>query len=252
MKEARYFYVPDAENQTELPQDEAVHALRVLRLKEGDEIFLQDGEGMFFRAVVSMTSSKHCFYEIVDAMPQEKTWRGRIHLASAPTKNIDRMEWLAEKATEVGIDELSFLDCQFSERRQLRDDRIEKIVVAAMKQSRKAWLPKVNAMVPFRKFIEQPRSGRKFIAHCYEEIERKNFFDRLMEIRHAPEADPTEEITILVGPEGDFSIDEVRLAQENGYESVSLGESRLRTETAGLIAVVIANLGMMETFDHIK
>ena len=233
MKEARYFYVPNAENQTELPQDEAVHALRVLRLKEGDEIFLQDGEGMFFRAVVSMTSSKHCFYEIVDAMPQPKLWRGRIHLAIAPTKNIDRMEWLAEKATEVGF-----------ERRQLRDDRIGKIVVAAMKQSRKAWLPKVNAMVPFRKFIEQPRAGRKFIAHCYEEIERKDFFNRLMEIRHAPEADPTEEITILVGPEGDFSIDEVRLAQENGYESVSLGESRLRTETAGLIAVVMANLGV--------
>ena len=253
MKEARYFYVPDAENQTELPQDEAVHALRVLRLKEGDEIFLQDGEGMFFRAVVSMTSSKHCFYEIVDAMPQPKLWGRRVHLAIAPTKNIDRMEWLAEKATEVGIDELSFLDCQFSERRQIRKDRVEKIVVAAMKQSRKAWLPKVNAMVPFRKFIEQPHSGRKFIAHCYEEIERKDFFDRLMEFRHAPASDSSADVTILVGPEGDFSIDEVRLAQENGYESVSLGESRLRTETAGLVAVVIAKLGvMMGTFDHIK
>ena len=253
MKEARYFYVPDAENQTELPQDEAVHALRVLRLKEGDEIFLQDGEGMFFRAVVSMTNSKHCFYEIVDAMPQPKLWGRRVHLAIAPTKNIDRMEWLAEKATEVGIDELSFLDCQFSERRQLRDDRIGKIVVAAMKQSRNAWLPRVNAMVPFRKFIEQPRSDRKFIAHCYEEIERKDFFDRLMEIRHAPASDFSADVTILVGPEGDFSMDEVRLALENGYESVSLGESRLRTETAGLVAVVIANLGVMkETFDHIN
>ena len=242
MKEARYFYVPDAANQTELPQDEAVHALRVLRLKEGDEIFLMDGEGAFFRAVVAMTNSKHCFYKILETLPQEKTWRGRIHLAIAPTKNIDRIEWLAEKATEVGIDELSFLDCQFSERRQLRDDRIGKIVVAAMKQSRKAWLPKVNAMVPFRKFIEQPRSGRKFIAHCYEEIERKDFFDRLMEIRHAPASDFSADVTILVGPEGDFSMDEVRLALENGYESVSLGESRLRTETAGLVAVMMANL----------
>ena len=124
------------------------------------------------------------------------------------------------------------------------DMQLQEWIMAAMKQSRKAWLPKVNAMVPFRKFIEQPRAGRKFIAHCYEEIERKDFFNRLMEIRHAPEADPTEEITILVGPEGDFSIDEVRLAQENGYESVSLGESRLRTETAGLVAVVMANLGV--------
>ena len=238
MKEARYFYVPDAANQTELPQDEAVHALRVLRLKEGDEIFLMDGEGAFFRAVVAMTNSKHCFYKILETQPQEKTWRGRIHLAIAPTKNIDRIEWLAEKATEVGFDEISFLDCQFSERRQLRDDRIEKIVVAAMKQSRKAWLPKVNALVPFRKFIEMPRSGRRFIAHCYEEIDRSDLFQLLSDGCHATAAD----ITVLVGPEGDFSMDEVRMALENGYESVSLGAGRLRTETAGLVAVMMANL----------
>lgn len=238
MKEARYFYVPDAANQTELPQDEAVHALRVLRLKEGDEIFLMDGEGVFFRAVVAMTNSKHCFYKILETLPQEKTWRGRIHLAIAPTKNIDRIEWLAEKATEVGFDEISFLDCQFSERRQLRDDRIEKIVVAAMKQSRKAWLPRVNALVSFRKFIEMPRSGRRFIAHCYEEIERSDLFQLLSDSCHATASD----ITVLVGPEGDFSMDEVRMALENGYESVSLGASRLRTETAGLVAVMMANL----------
>ena len=240
MKEARYFYVPDAANQTELPQDEAVHALRVLRLKEGDEIFLMDGEGAFFRAVVAMTNSKHCFYKILETLPQEKTWRGRIHLAIAPTKNIDRIEWLAEKATEVGFDEISFLDCQFSERRQLREDRIEKIVVAAMKQSRKAWLPRVNALVPFRKFIEMPRSGRCFIAHCYEEIERSDLFQLLSDSCRA--TDSADEITVLVGPEGDFSMDEVRMALENGYESVSLGASRLRTETAGLVAVMMANL----------
>ena len=240
MKEARYFYVPDAANQTELPQDEAVHALRVLRLKEGDEIFLMDGEGAFFRAVVAMTNSKHCFYKILETQPQEKTWRGRIHLAIAPTKNIDRIEWLAEKATEVGFDEISFLDSHFSERRQLREDRIEKIVVAAMKQSRKAWLPKVNAMVPFRKFIEMPRSGRRFIAHCYEEIDRNDLFQLLSDSCRA--TDSADEITILVGPEGDFSMDEVRMALENGYESVSLGASRLRTETAGLVAVMMANL----------
>ena len=240
MKEARYFYVPDAANQTELPQDEAFHALRVLRLKEGDEIFLMDGEGAFFRAVVAMTNSKHCFYKILETLPQEKTWRGRIHLAIAPTKNIDRIEWLAEKATEVGFDEISFFDCQFSERRQLREDRIEKIVVAAMKQSRKAWLPRVNALVPFRKFIEMPRSGRRFIAHCYEEIERSDLFQLLSDRCRA--TDSADEITILVGPEGDFSMDEVRMALENGYESVSLGASRLRTETAGLVAVMMANL----------
>ncbi|MBR1469357.1 MAG: 16S rRNA (uracil(1498)-N(3))-methyltransferase [Prevotella sp.] len=236
MKEARYFYVPDAASQSELSPDEAVHAIRVLRLKTSDELFLMDGEGSFFRAEVSEVNSKHCFYAIQEPLPQEKTWRGRIHLAIAPTKNIDRMEWLAEKATEVGFDEISFLDCQFSERRQLRADRIGKIVVAAMKQSRKAWLPKVNEMVSFRKFIQQPRDGRRFIAHCYEEVERRDMFTLLSAESAA------EDVTVLVGPEGDFSIDEVREAVKSGYESVTLGTSRLRTETAGLAAVMMAHL----------
>ena len=235
MKEARYFYVPDAASQKELPQEEAVHALRVLRLREDDEIFLMDGCGTFYEAVVSMANSKHCFYEVVKAEPQETTWQGHIHLAIAPTKNIDRMEWLAEKATEVGFDELSFLDCQFSERRQLREDRIEKIVVSAMKQSRKPWLPVVNAMMPFEKFIQTPRQGRQFIAHCYDEIERKDFFTELS-------ASPADDVTILVGPEGDFSINEVQMAMDRGFVPVTLGKSRLRTETAGLSAVMMAQL----------
>jgi len=235
MKEARFFYVPKASEQLELPQEEAVHALRVLRLKEGDEIFLQDGEGVFHRAQVTTTNNKHCFYEILESQPQERPWEGRIQLAIAPTKNIDRIEWMAEKATEVGFDELTFLDCQFSERRQLRVDRIEKIVIAAMKQSRKAWLPKVNELVSFRQFVTQPREGRKFIAHCYEEISRKDLFMELQK-------DPTGDILVLVGPEGDFSVDEVRLAMENGFEPVSLGSSRLRTETAGLMAVTMGRL----------
>ena len=235
MKEARFFYVPDASVQQELPQEEAVHALRVLRLKEGDEIFLQDGEGAFYQAEVTTANAKHCFYRILQTLPQKPAWQGRIHLAIAPTKNIDRMEWLVEKATEVGFDELTFLDCQFSERRQLREDRIEKIVVAAMKQSRKAWKPQVNAMMRFKKFIETSREGRKFIAHCYDEVERIELFSELM---GSPEGD----VTILIGPEGDFSIDEVRLALEHGYESVTLGQSRFRTETAGLVSVVMAHL----------
>lgn len=235
MKEVRFFYVPQAADQTELPQDEAVHALRVLRLKEGDEIFLQDGCGMFHRALVTTASAKHCCYEIVDSMPQERMWKGRVHLAIAPTKNIDRMEWMAEKATEVGFDELSFVECQFSERRQLREDRIEKIVVSAMKQSRKAWLPKVNGLMPFRDFVRKPFQGRKFIAHCYEEIPRKDLLAEL-------EASQDAEAVVMVGPEGDFSIDEVRLAMEHGFEPVSLGSSRLRTETAGLMAVTMAHL----------
>lgn len=255
MKEERYFYVPDAESNTQLPQDEAVHATRVLRLQEGDNIFLMDGNGCFYKAEVTLASNKRCSYNIVETLPQERPWKGRLHLAMAPTKMMDRVEWMAEKTTEVGIDELSFLECQFSERRQLRADRVEKIVVSATKQSRKAWKPIVNELESFRSFIEKPRNGIKLICHCYDEVERKDLFDLLIEAqKQATEdgkvadssrnADGNDDITILIGPEGDFSIDEVRMALENGYQSVSLGKSRLRTETACVSAVVTAQLAI--------
>lgn len=240
MKEVRYFYVPDAANQVELPAEEATHALRVLRLKGGDEIFLMDGEGSFFRAEVTAASSKRCLYEIKEEMPQQRAWKGHIHLAIAPTKMMERIEWMAEKATEIGFDELSFLNCQFSERKVVKTPRIDKIVISAVKQSHKAWKPVVNELVSFKEFIQTPRPGRKFICHCYEEVEKKDFFTEISGILNADA--PDADITVLVGPEGDFSIDEVRLALENGYESVSLGTSRLRTETAGLVAVHMAHI----------
>ena len=243
MKEVRYFYVPDAANQVELPAEEATHALRVLRLKGGDEIFLMDGEGSFFRAEVTAASSKRCLYEIKEEMPQQRAWKGHIHLAIAPTKMMERIEWMAEKATEIGFDELSFLNCQFSERKVVKTPRIDKIVISAVKQSHKAWKPVVNELVSFKEFIQTPRPGRKFICHCYEEVEKKDFFTEISGILNADAPDaPDADITVLVGPEGDFSIDEVRLALENGYESVSLGTSRLRTETAGLVAVHMAHI----------
>lgn len=238
MKEARYFYVPEAETLGELPAEEAAHAVRVLRLQVGDELFLIDGRGAFLRAEVTLASGKHCGYRIVEKLPQEKTWNGHLHLAMAPTKMMDRVEWMAEKATEIGFDELSFLDCQFSERRQLRVDRVEKIVVSAMKQSRKAWKPAVNGMVSFKSFVETPRPGLKFIAHCYDEIPKTDLFADLQLL------DNPQAITVMIGPEGDFSIDEVRLALANGYQSISLGQSRLRTETAALAAVMMMQLRM--------
>lgn len=238
MKEERYFYVPDAASTNELPAEEATHALRVLRLQNGDDMYLMDGRGNFYHAEVSLATHKKCLYTIKENLPQQKTWRGHIHLAIAPTKNIDRMEWLAEKATEIGFDELSFLHCSFSERKVLRADRIEKIVVSAAKQSRKPWMPQVNALESFKDFITRPREERKFIAHCYEEIEKKDFFNEIMGDKK------NEKITVLVGPEGDFSIDEVQLAMAQGYESISLGESRLRTETAGLMAVTMAQISL--------
>ncbi len=236
MKEIRFFYVPEAKQSQELPAEEATHALRVLRMKTGDEMFLTDGLGTFYHAEVGMTTNKKCFYNIQKVLPQEKTWRGHIHLAIAPTKMMERMEWMVEKATEIGFDEITFLDCKFSERQQIRTDRIEKIVVSAMKQSRKAWKPMVNDIKNFKDFVKEPRPGTKFIAHCYGEIERNDLFEELRLMA------PEEDITILIGPEGDFSLDEVQLAMKQGYMCISLGNSRLRTETAGLMAVTMGQI----------
>ena len=150
MKESRYFYVPDAAQQNELPSDEATHATRVLRLKEGDELFLMDGEGSYFKARITVAASHHCYYEILEQLPQQPQWEGHLHLAIAPTKMIERMEWLIEKATEVGVDELSFLNCAFSERKIVKLPRLDKIAVSAVKQSHKAWKPVLNEMETFK------------------------------------------------------------------------------------------------------
>ena len=236
MKEVRFFYVPDALNCNELPNDEAMHALRVLRLKIGDEMMLMDGQGNFYRAEVSLAHTKYCLYDIKETIPQERQWQGHVHLAIAPTKLMDRMEWMVEKVVEIGVDEISFLNCQFSERRLVKIPRIEKIAVSAVKQSRKAWMTKLNEVVSFKSFIDQPRMDHRFIAHCYDEIPRTYLYDELRKLS------ATDDVTVLVGPEGDFSVDEVRKAIDNGYVSVHLGKSRLRTETAGLSAVMMAQL----------
>lgn len=235
MKEARYFYVPDAATAGVLPADEAQHAARVLRMSEGDELFLIDGAGTFFRATLTMVSSHRCAYRIEEALPQRREWPRHIHLAIAPTKMLERMEWLVEKATEIGFDEFTPLECRWSERRVLKTERMERIVVAAMKQSRKAWKPAVQEMTALTEFLTAPREGLKFIAHCHQTPRQ----DLVATLR---EAAPDAPITVLVGPEGDFSEEEVALAEANGYQSVSLGTSRLRTETAGLYAVMAARM----------
>ena len=243
MKEERYFYVPDAAAASELPQEEAMHALRVLRLTEGDEISLVDGEGTLYRAVITSATGKHCHYDIAESLPQQRPWRGRLHIAMAPTKMMERTEWMAEKVTEIGVDELSFPECRFSERRKMRKERVEKVVVAAMKQSHKAWMPQVNDMCAFKQFIDNERGGRKYICHCYNEIERRELTSLLRESAESNAATgdtSDEDVTILIGPEGDFSIDEVKYAISKGYKSTSLGPSRLRTETAAIVAATVA------------
>ena len=236
MKEVRYFYTPDFAVSNELPEEEAAHAVRVLRLQAGDEMMLMDGVGNFYHAEVTLATQKHCQFRVLNTLPQEPQWKGHLHLAIAPTKMMERMEWMTEKAVEIGIDELSFLNCQFSERKVVKLPRIEKIAVSAMKQSRKAWKPQLNGMDSFRSFVTREYKGRKYIAHCYEEVARAYLYSELQKPADSDDA------LVLIGPEGDFSIEEVRLAIDHGFVSVHLGESRLRTETAGLSAVMMMQL----------
>lgn len=226
------FYTPDIQSLHELPEEEAAHAIRVLRLQAGDEIMLTDGRGTFYHARISLVAHKRCLIDILETHAQPPLWNGHIHIAMAPTKNMDRNEWFAEKATEIGIDELTFLNCRYSERKVLKTERITKIVVSAVKQSIKARVPQLNEMIDFKTFINQPFNGQKFIAHCHE--------DKKVPLKDA--ICKGKDAVVLIGPEGDFSEEEVRWAQEAGFLSVSLGPSRLRTETAALVACHILNL----------
>ena len=226
------FYTPDIKTSCEMPEEEAGHCLRVLRLGVGDEVMLTDGKGSFYKAVISAATNKRCQLKVVEELPQEKGWNGWLHIAMAPTKNMDRIEWFAEKATEIGFDELTFLNCRYSERKVVKEERIEKILVSAVKQSLKAVKPVLHEMTDFNKFITQDFKGQKFICHCYEG-EKKLLKDVIV---------PRENALILIGPEGDFSEDEVAKALSLGFQPVSLGKSRLRTETAALVATHTLNL----------
>ncbi len=226
------FYVPDIAERWELSEEEAAHALRVLRLSVGDELDITDGKGNLYKSVISSVAGKHCYVEAKETLPMPKGWNGNIHIAVAPTKNMDRIEWFAEKATEIGLDELTFLNCRFSERKVIKTERVERIVVSAMKQSLKYSKPIVEEMADFKKFVSQERAGEKYIAHCYDG--EKNLLKDL----HVAGCDAT----VLIGPEGDFSPEEVKMAMEAGYKPVSLGNSRLRTETAALAACHILML----------
>lgn len=226
------FYTPDIQTRAELPEEEAQHCVRVLRLSAGDPVILTDGKGNFYRAEISAATNKRCMLNILETIPQEPLWSGHLHIAMAPTKNMDRTEWFTEKATEIGFDELTFLNCRYSERKVIKTERISKILVSAIKQSLKARLPILNEMTDFNKFISQPFKGQKFIAHCYEGEK-----PLLKEVVRTG-----EDALVLIGPEGDFSEEEVRKAMENGFRPISLGRSRLRTETAALVACHILNL----------
>ncbi len=221
------FYAPDITSSQELPEGEAKHATQVLRLKEGDSITITNGLGFFYEATIITATKKKCRVRIDKTTEVQKPFSCSLHLAMAPTKLMERTEWLAEKATEIGIDEISFLNTQFSERRTIKLERIEKKVISAAKQSLKAYLPQINELISFTDFIKQEFNGQKFIAHCYP-TEKKLLKSVLL---------PNIDTLILIGPEGDFSESEVEMAVEKGFIPITLGEARLRTETAALVAV---------------
>lgn len=212
-----------------MPEVESGHCVRVLRHEVGDTFEVVDGKGSVFTVRLVEAHPKRAMVEIVDKKTIEPYWPGRFILAVAPTKNIDRMEWLVEKTTEVGFNEFVPLLCRFSERRELKRERLEKTAVSAMKQSLKAALPEVREMTPFRKFVEQYSSvAQKFVAYCTDDGER-----RLLSRSFRPGADAV----VLIGPEGDFSPEEIQAAVDAGFQPISLGDARLRTETAALTAL---------------
>ncbi len=220
------FYCPDIRTNPEMPETESQHCARVLRMKEGATLFITDGKGYFYRAQLLQANPKSCIVAIEEELPQPKEWNFDLHIAFAPTKKLDRIEWFVEKSTEIGIDRFSPLNCRFSERRNIKTTRIEKIMVSAMKQSQKCRLPQFDEMVKFDEFIKQPFDGQKFIAHCYNSPKQA-----LTEI-----CKKNTNTLILIGPEGDFSEEEVAKSVEQGFTPISLGNSRLRTETAALVA----------------
>jgi len=222
------FYAPDitSEKSYILPEEESSHCIAVLRYKVGQNITITDGKGSFYQAVIEGITKKRVSVEIIQVQHVAANQSHRLHIAIAPTKNIERFEWFLEKATEIGINTITPLITDNSERRIIRTDRLEKIMIAAMKQSVKAYLPGLNPLIYFKDFIQEDNQSQLLIAHCSDS-------PRLPLARAYT---PGNDVVIMIGPEGDFSPQEVAHAEENGYTSVSLGESRLRTETAGIVA----------------
>ena len=228
------FYTPDIQPshpQYFLSEEESKHAIRVLRLNLGDEVQLIDGRGGMYYAEIKDAHPKRTILQINSVTTGFNKRNHYLHIAIAPTKNIERLEWFLEKATEIGIDEISLIICQRSERKEAKTDRLNKIITAAIKQSLKAYHPVLNEPEPLAKLLPREFDGQKFIAHC-DEGEKINLKEGI---------NPGGRYLILIGPEVDFTPKEVEDALSNGYKAITLGESRLRTETAALEACFEAN-----------
>ncbi|WP_400073620.1 16S rRNA (uracil(1498)-N(3))-methyltransferase [Zobellia russellii] len=228
------FYNPDLDKsitQFTFSQEESRHIVKVLRKKEGDLLHITNGKGYIFKSEILLADQKRCKAQIVATQKKHPKvhW---LHMVVAPTKNNDRLEWFLEKATEIGVSEITPIFCDRSERKVIKKERLEKVIQSAMKQSLRAYLPKLNDAISYKDFMAKELNGLLFIAHCEEE-EKVDLKRRVA---------PDKDVTILIGPEGDFSQNEIEMAYEKGFLPVSLGEYRLRTETAAIVACTTVNM----------
>lgn len=222
------FFNPNIDETTQsfsFDKEESRHIIKVLRKKDSDILHVTNGSGLLFETQITLASDNKCIVEVLSITNAEKP-KFHLHLAVAPTKMNDRFEWFLEKATEIGIQEITPIFCDRSERKVINKDRFEKIILSAMKQCNETFLPKLNEAISFKEFIKKQQNGLQLIAHC-EETDKKSLKEVLK---------PNDDVTILIGPEGDFSEKEITLALENNYKPVTLGNTRLRTETAAIVA----------------
>ena len=221
------FYTPDAIGGTyPLSEEESNHIARVLRFKKGGIVYLTNGKGDLFKAEIINDNPKSCVVNIIETTSNYGKRNYSLHIAIAPTKNTDRFEWFLEKATEIGIEEITPLICEHSERREVKPDRLNKVIVSAMKQSVKCFVPKLTEAQPFNAFVSQNYDCQKLICSV----------DALKTLLMKDLYVTKKDVLLLIGPEGDFSPNEIALAEKSNFKKVSLGDSRLRTETAGIVA----------------
>lgn len=225
------FYCPGIlRNEFFLSDEESKHCARVLRKKAGDSIHIIDGQGTYYEAALTEVTPKKCQFDIIKSTYQKKQ-KYHIHIAISPTKNIDRTEWFVEKAIEIGVDEISFLQTDHSERTRINLDRIEKKAISAIKQSIRSYLPQINEIQKLSTFLKRDFEGQKFVAHLNENSPA--YLNQQAAVQN--------DYLVLVGPEGGFSEQEIDLINQHGYQSVRLGNHRLRTETAGIVSCSILN-----------
>lgn len=227
------FYAPDIAETLRLPESDSGHCVRVLRMRQGDEIEVTDGRGHIYRCAIVDPHPKHALVDIRECLEAPLPWTYMLTVAVAPTKHMDRMEWLVEKLTEVGVNRFVPLLTRHSERKEIKTERLEKIAVSAMKQSLKAIMPEIVPMTPLAEFIANDNSAQRFVGYCDDTVERRVL---------SREITAGRDVSVMIGPEGDFSPEEISVVIAAGYLPVTLGDNRLRTETAALVSATTVHI----------